>query len=1066
MNKETSRMNRSTPCNRLPRRLALIGLAAIASLSLLGASAATATAAPVIRVSMLKPDHVTPGKLMLMYVSVINVGDEPLTGNLTIKYTFPAGMTPADPLWEEDPAAGSPCTPPEQVSGQVDECVIDVTGTPLGRPLTYKTYSFVDPGASGTLTGEVEVSGGGASNSVTVPLAFETDPIVPFAVNSFDVAPMDNPALQPAQAGGVPPEVDTAFELRSETVNNFDFPNPAFILIATPESFRDVVVHVPPGFVGYPTATEQRCTAAKLQEPASTGAQVPACPRDSQIGLALVNNGNVVPVYNLVPPRGVPAMFGIFYQGVIVTLRSKLRPADNGIDIVASKNQTTVPIPRFELQLWGVPAASSHDLVRADCTEGVYGATGDLCPSAAPRVPFLRMPTSCAGSLPWSMDIDTYRHPETIHHAETTTPAPTGCELNPFDPRLTLRPSTPAAHSTSGIDAVVSMPQEFGPDGIAPADLRSAAVTLPEGMAINPAAAGGLEACTDAQLGLGVDGAARCPEAAKIGSLEVETPLLDETLQGSVYIRTQGSRDPASGEMYRLALVLHSEERGVDVKLPGSLVADPATGQLTTRFSDLPQLPFESLSMHLNAGPRAPLTTPARCGTYSTHATMTSWSGRTVSLDTPFTIQQDCDVPGFAPGFEAGVANATAGGFSPFTLRVTRDSGQPNLSRIEATLPEGELAKLAGVPVCSGSQATTGACPISSRIGKVISAVGEGSSPIYLPQPGKAPSAVYLAGPYKGAPYSVVAAVPAQSGPFDLGTVVVRSALRIDPETAQATVVSDPLPQIFGGILVTYRDVRVEVDRPEFTLNPTDCEPKQVIGTIGSSAGGSAAVSDRFQVSDCAALGFKPKLSISLAGKTRRAGNPALTAVLQMPQKGANANIARTVVSLPGSEFLAQNHIQTVCTRVQYAAGAGGGAECPKGSVYGRARAFTPLLDQPLEGPVYLRSNGGDRELPDLVASLGGQIHVDLVGYIDSNKKTGGIRTTFAKVPDAPVSKFVLKMPGGKKSLLENSTNICRGKHRAVVNMIGQNDRIANSHPRVRVKGCGGKQQRTGRQQR
>lgn len=1029
--------------NGRARRLALLLILCLAALS---GTADAATAAPVIRIDMWKPDYVTPGKGLLFDINVVNVGDEALTGNMTIKYTFPDGVTPVEPTLDGSPAPT--CT----LSGQVAECVIDVTGNPLGHSLIYQTLTSVDASATGMLTGQVEVSGGGAANAAVAPLAFDTDPIGPFAIDSFDVGMKDNPAVQPAQAGAVPSEVDTAAELRSQAIQNFGFDS--LTVVAPPESMRDTVVHVPPGFVGYPTATPQLCTSRQMQEESENASQVPNCPRDSQIGLAHVNGKDTVPVYNLVPPRGLPAMFGFYYQGLIVNLRAKLRQSDYGIDIVSNQVPSSLPIAKFEVQLWGVPAASSHDLDRGECTSFLYGATGSLCPSTAPRVPFLRMPTSCNGPLPWSIDIDTYQHPGTFHHAETSTVAPTGCELNPFDPSVTLEPSTRAAHAASGIDAVVSMPQSFGPDGIAPADLRSAAVTLPDGVVINPAAADGLEACTDAQVGLGVDGSAQCPEASKIGSLEVKTPLLEEPVVGSVYLRTQNSQDPASGEMYRLALVLHSEERGVDVKLPGSLIADPITGQLTTRFSDLPQLPFESLSMHLKAGPRAPLTTPGSCGTYDTHAVMTSWSGKTVTLDVPFTVDQDCAAPGFAPGFNAGVSNNAAGQFAPFTLRVTRDSGMPNLSRITATLPEGELAKLKGVPLCPDAQAVSGACPASSRIGKVTTAVGEGSSPIYLPQPGKSPTAVYLAGPYKSAPYSVIAAVPAQSGPFDLGTVTVRSALRIDPETVQATVASDPLPQIFGGIPVTYRDVRVEVDRPGFTLNPTDCEPTKVTGTIGSSAGGSAEVSDRFQVGDCAALGFRPKLAISLKGKAARTGHPALTAIVTYPKKGDYANIARTSVSLPGSEFLAQSHIRTSCTRVQYNAGTGGGQQCPKGSVYGRARAFSPLLDRPLEGPVYLRSNGGERQLPDLVASLGGQIHVDLVGYVDSDKKTGGLRTTFARVPDAPVSKFVLKMPAGQKSLLENSTNICRGKHRAIVRMSGQNGAVHNFRPLVRAS-CG-----------
>jgi hypothetical protein len=1050
--KETSRMNRSTSRKRLFARIALL---AIAALAVFGASAATASAAPVIRVRMLKPDHVTPGKNLGFWVNVFNAGDEPFSGNLTIRYTFPEGVAPVDPVSEENPYA-SACTPPDQVSGQVDECVAEVpSGFPIGRTLEYKTVTSVDPAATGILSGQVEVSGGGASNAVVIPLEFDTEPIGPFAVDSFDVGIERNPAVQPAQAGSVPLAVGTAGEVRSQAAANFDFPQ--FVTVSPAENMRDVIVHVPPGFVGFPTGTPQRCTAAQLQEPlVSTGAQVPNCPLDSQIGLAIVNGKDTVPVYNLVPPHGAPAEFGFFYQGLIVNLRAKLRPTDYGIDIVTSKANSSVPITKFEVALWGVPAASSHDGVRAACTEGLFGTamSGPTCPSIAPRVPFLRMPTSCSGSLPWSMDINTYVHPATFHHAETATAAPTGCDGVPFDPTVSLAPTAGSAHSASGLDVHLTVPQDTGPDGIFDADVRRAVVALPEGVGLNPAAAEGLEACGDAQLRLGVDGPAECPEASKLGTVEVDTPLLDEALDGSVYLRTQNSQDPESGQMYRLAIVLHSDERGVDVKLPGSLVVNKATGQLTTTFDELPQLPFETMRLHLKAGPRAPLTTPQACGSYGAQATLTGWNGKTVTLTPEFSIDQDCTAPGFAPGFEAGVSNPTAGGFSPFTLRVTRDSGMPNLSRITATLPEGELAKLAGVPLCGDAQATTGACPASSRIGRVITAVGEGTSPIYLPQPGKAPTAVYLAGPYKGAPYSVVAAVPAQSGPFDLGTVTVRSALRIDPETVRATVASDPLPQIFGGILVSYRDVRVDVDRPKFTLNPTDCEPMAVNGTIGSSTGSSADVSDRFQVSDCAALGFKPRLSISLKGQTRRAGHPALTAVVTYPKKGDYANIARTSVALPHSEFLAQSHIDTSCTRVQYAADGGGGAGCPKGSVYGRARAFSPLLDKPLEGPVYLRSNGGERELPDLVASLGGQIHVDLVGYVDTDPKTDGLRTTFAKVPDAPVSKFVLKMPAGKKSLLENSTNICRGSHRARVKMDGQNGRAFASKPLVRAR-CG-----------
>lgn len=1045
--KETIRMTPSA------HRIRLLLIAAVTALAALGSTvpAAAAEPEPHIRVTSLIPDHVKPGKFMLMYVNVHNDGDAPMSGNVTVRYTFPEGTTVAGLSKIDGPE------PSCAQSGQEEQCTLDASGVPAGRVMQYVIASEVASGATGVLSGSFEVSGGGAPNSVTLPFSLDTAPIGPFDVKAFDVSPTAGPGQSASQAAAHPAATTTAFEDYSAVSPTFEplssLSPTELIAVVAPELFRNLVTHVPPGFVGYPTATAAKCTSAEINTQSPEG-QFPSCPRDSQIGVALLNGKDISPVYNMVAPSGAPALFAFYYQGVVINLWPRLRPSDNGIDIVAEKVPTAAPFPKVEVTLWGTPADSSHDNLRAECTQGVVGANGELCPTLAPRTPFLRQPTSCTGPLPWSIEIDTYENPGVFHAKSTTTPGMTGCDAVPFEPKVSLAPTASTAHSTSGLDVDLNVPQESAPGGISSADVRRAAVTLPQGVSLNPAAAEGLAACSDAQLRIGLEGPAQCPEASKLGTVEVETPLLEETLGGSVYLLAQQSQDPESGQMFRLAIVLHSAERGVDVKLPGSLVVNKGTGQLTTTFAELPQLPFESMHLHLKAGPRAPLTTPPRCGAYSAKATLEGWNGKTVSLAPQFSVDQGCTPPAFAPGFQAGVVDNTAGAFSPFTLRVTRESGMPNLSRITATLPEGELAKLKGVPLCPDAQAASGACPAQSRIGSVVAGVGEGSDPLYLPQPGKSPTAVYLAGAYEGAPYSVLAAVPAQSGPFDLGTVAVRSALRIDPETVQATVASDPLPQIFGGIPVSYRDVRVAVDRPDFTLNPTDCEPMAATGTIGSAAGGSANVSDRFQVGDCAALGFKPKLSLNLRGQTRRSGHPALTAVVTYPKKGDYANIARTAVSLPHSEFLAQGHIETSCTRVQYAAAGGGGAGCPKGSVYGRARAFSPLLDEPLEGPVYLRSNGGQRQLPDLVASLDGQIHVDLVGYVDSDKKTGGLRTTFAKVPDAPVSKFVLKMPAGKKSLLENSTNICRGSHRAIVRMKGQNGRVSDSRPLVRAR-CG-----------
>jgi len=1044
-------MNRRFEIQSSRARLAafLAALAAAACLSVLS-TAPSFAAGSRVSIETVSPDFVAPGDRLFPVTSIENFGPEPLQGNLTLKYTFPDGIEPAEPSEITGHLQGFGCS----TVGQVVECTGDATGTFPGAEIRFFNMGvMVEDTASGVLTGSIELSGPAIGQTVSEPLIF-TVGSTPFGIKSLEVLPEGVGAWPVGQAGASLDELATRISVLSQA-RVLGGLSP---LTAPAESFRDVVTHVPPGMVGNPLATGARCTSPQLARILSGLQGISSCPLSSQIGtVKIYYGGDLTPLWNMVPPPGYPAAFGFIYSGVVTTLLPRIRPGDNGIDLVAERATNSVPLPRLKVTLWGIPADPSHDSLRGPCMAAYAGYNGtDLSACTllgGERLPFLRNPTSCTGApLPWSIEMDTYQNPGVFHHKDGVSPAIEGCEKVPFDPNLSLASSERSARSTSGLDVELKMPQDQGPDGLSQADLRAATVELPAGFTVNPASADGLQACSDEQLRLGQYGPSNCPDAAKIGSIELKSPLLEDSIAGSVYLRSQASKDPQSGDLFRLALELDSDRFGVHIKLPGSLVVNEKTGQLTTRFKDLPQLPFESMQLHLNNGPRAPLTVPSTCGTYKAHAELEGWNGKTASFDPSFTIDQNCSSSAFKPGFEAGVKNDGAGDFSPFVLRVTRDANQPNLSRIDATLPEGELAKLAGVPICSGAKATAGDCPAASRIGSVVAGIGEGSIPLFLPQPEKSPTSVYLAAPYKGAPYSVVAEVPAQAGPFDLGQVVVRSALRIDPESVQATVASDPLPQIFSGIPVAYRDVRIRIDRPKFTINPTDCTPTAVTGVLGSTAGDNARVSDRFQVGECAALGFKPKLTLRLKGQTRRAGHPALKAVLKMPSGGAN--IARTSVALPHSEFLAQSHINTSCTRVQYAAGKGGGAECPKGAVYGKARAFSPLLDGALEGPVYLRSNGGARELPDLVASLDGPIHVDLVGYIDVDKKTEGLRTTFARVPDAPVSKFVLKLPAGKKGLLENSTNICRGKHRAVVKMTGQNGKIHDFRPLVKAK-CG-----------
>jgi hypothetical protein len=931
---------------------------------------------------------------------------------------------------------------------------MDVTGTPLGRTLNYQTITSVDAGATGTLTGQIEVSGGGATNSVTVPLSFDAAPIGPFGINSLDVAIADNPNWQPAQAGSVPPDVATGFEILSEAQSNFDFAG--FAVVSPTESLRDAVVHVPTGMVGYPAATPALCTSAQLQQPATGGAQVPACPRDSQIGLALVNGKDFAPVYNLVAPKGAPAMFGFFYQGLIVNLKARVRPTDYGIDIVTSKAPSSVPIPKFEVQLWGVPADSSHDLVRADCTEGLYGATGNLCPSSAPRVPFLRTPTSCGGLLPWSIDLNTYQHPDLFHHADTTSPGPTGCELNPFDPTLTLTPSTLAPHAPAGVDATVAMPQDFGPNGLAPADVRRVTVTLPDGLTLNPSSADGLQACADSDLRLHREGPAVCPDASKLGTVTVNTPLLDHPVGGSVFLRSQNSDDPLSGELFRIAIEIRSDLDGIAIRLPGSIKADPNTGQLTTVFDVLPQLPFESMRLHFKTGTRAPLATPENCGTHTTQVQFVSWGDKTVNSSSSFDTT-GCKAPQFEPTLRAGVENPVAGSSSPFRVAFGRTDDDKEFGSVSIDTPKGLLGRIKDADQCASAVAETGDCPAGSLIGHATVGAGVGSNPFFLDT-----GRVYLTGPYKGAPYGLAVVVDAVAGPFDLGRVVVRSAIHVDPTTAQLTVVSDRFPMILKGVPLRIRSVRVAIDKPGFVINPTNCAEKTVAATVQSTTGATADVSSRFQVGDCTRLAFTPRLGLRLTGRkqTRTGKHPGVKAVVR--QAKGQANIGRAAVTLPPALALDPANARALC---EYEDGTKPDLEnhCPKGSIVGRARAKTPLLKRPLVGDVYfvknvrIDKNTGNkiRTLPMLIVALRGEIAINLKGTSNVDR-AGRLINTFASVPDAPVTRFNLNIKGGSNGILvvtdsaRGHLNICTRRQTANVRMAGQNTKRANF--RVRVK--------------
>lgn len=800
-------------------------------------------------------------------------------------------------------------------------------------------------------------------------------------------------------------------------------------------AIEDFALRLPPGLSGNPTDIP-RCSIAQMWQ------LLGGCPVDSQVGIAELSffeNGfaNPRPLFNVEPGPNMVARVGFYATVKPIFIDIAVDPTDRYRVIARVEGaDSTVFLEGAKTTIWGVPADPSHDELRRTQFEATIcpGASaclvgGKRASSLAPT-PFLNNPSACE-EQPLDVAVTSYQLPGQIFTGHGELPPTTDCDKVPFDPSLQVAPNNHRAGAPTGLRAVMEVPQTNAVNVPASSPVKEAVVTLPEGMTISAGAADGLEACSASQVGFEEDVESDCPEAAKLGIATFLSPALPRAMHGAVYQRT-----PEPGHLFQIWLV--SDEFGVHLKLPAEIQADQQTGQLTTVFHETPQLPVEKIELELKGGARAPLTNPDDCGTYATNYELTPWSGNPpVAGQSQMTIDEGCgSAGGFSPKLSAGVSNPVAGAYSPLVVQLTREDGEENLGSFDLTLPPGQLAKLKGIPLCGDASASTGACPDASQIGSVTVATGAGSQPLWLPQPGKAATAVYLAGPYKEAPYSVVTKVPAQAGPFDLGTVAVRSGLYVDPETAQVTVKTDPLPKILEGVPVLYRTVHVSIDRDQFALAPTNCKEMSVDASVASAQGSLAHPSDRFQVGECGALKFGPGLKLRLQGGTRRGQYPALTATLKTHE--GEANIRRASVALPHSEFLAQEHINTICTRVQFSE-----EKCPKGSIYGRATAKTPLLDKPLQGSVYLRSS--NNPLPDLVVALRGQIDINLVGRIDS--VNGGIRTTFNGVPDAPVTKFVLRMRGGTKSLIVNSTDICQAKHRATVQMNGQNGKGLNSHP-------------------
>jgi hypothetical protein len=916
-----------------------------------------------------------------------------------------------------------------------------------------------------------------------------------FGLSEVDVSFTDSEGSPVTQAGAHPFAMTTSFEVNSTEVEGIQKVDGAL---------RDLKVTLPPGFAGNPTAVPTCETVEFLDKSCPAASALGTLEVRAAAGLGIIAEENV-PVYNLLPAPGVAQKQGFIIQDVPVTVNATVSPAPP-YNVIASLSNTSQVLEVFssELTLWGVPADPDHDALRGPCLNH-DGTSNGKCSAGVEAKPFITLPRSCAGPLAtrfeatswWSGDPESPGPPVSFKDT-ATSPAMDGCASLGLAASISAAPTTRAAQSATGLDfgLTVTDPGLTSPTGTAGSDIRETVVTLPEGMSINPSQAEGLEVCSEDQLGresAGSEPGEGCPQASKVGSIEVETPLLENrTLHGDLFV-AEPYANPF-GSLIAVYVTIREPRLGIFVSQALEVEPDPETGRLTTTASEMPQLPFSRFRLRFRQGARAPLISPPGCGRFRTEALLRPSAGGPPSepgssfelISGPNGAPCPSGAAPFAPGFEAGTLNNFAGSYSPFAMRITRADGMQDLSNFSAVLPPGVLGKIAGVPWCpeagiaqarsrtgergGGRELADPSCPAASAIGRTLAGAGVGSALTYVG------GSLYLAGPYKGAPLSVVSITPAVAGPFDAGAVVVRVGLNLNPVSGAVEAdgaASDEIPHILQGIPLSLRDLHIYTDRPAFTLNATSCEEASTFATLW----GAGTVLDpaapfpvgraaRYQAAGCGALGFEPRLGVKLKGKTRRGGFPALRAHYR-PRAG-DANLRRLALTFPSSAFVEQGHFRTICTRVQFAAGPGHGALCPAGSVYGRARVWTPLLDGPLSGPVILRSS--DNNLPDAVFVLRGPasapVKIEVAVRIDSVK--GRLRATVQSAPDAPVSRAIVDMRGGQKGLFVNSRNLCRKakRNRARVNLRGQNGKLSRMRPVVRAVGCqkGKKEKRRARQ--
>jgi hypothetical protein len=1048
-------------------RAALATLAVLVVVGWMTPVAMAATPRPVWKIDAVANTTVAPGTATTMFVEVRNVGDAALDSSVApirMIGTLPAGLSLLSVSSDWDCSNVTPPTFTCVFTGQIPP--IDPGNSALDSIKAFEIQ--LDVGSTtGVLTSEFEVKGGGATAAVGAAPMTVTSAEPEFGIAAFDASVTDAAGTPFSQAGGHPFAASTSIDFNT-------YRDPIFFRgsLRPVEGVKDVTVDLPPGFFGDPSGVAQ-CTLAQLSV-AINITVMQQCAASSQVGVLYVRQNGFqlstgpIPVFNMVPPPNAPARLGFNFLGAVVTLDVTVRTgSDYGLTAHLRNVSEGLALAGSTLTLWGVPADPVHNRDRA-CPGRPPAAAGNgpLCPSSAPLKAFLRNPTSCPDpgvGLPTTLSIDSWVDPGDVKqmtifsHRPLGYPFPqdrwgeqlgtTGCAAVPFDPTFEATPALTAAGRPTGYTFDLTLPQTDDPEAIGQSDLRKTVVTMPLGVHFSTSATAGLTACSPAQIQLHNDAEPSCPEASTLGTVTITTPALPDPLIGSIYLASQND-NPFNT---LIAIYVVARGSGVLIKQAGKVELDLFTGQVTTTVDDTPQAPFSSLHLEFKDGDRAPLVNPTACGTYTTHAQLTSWSGKVVELDSPFTVTKDghgqpCPGRKFSPGFTAGTESNIAGTSSPFHVRLTRDDDDEDIAGLRLHVPGGLLGRIADVSqLCGNADASAGRCPESSRIASVTAGAGAGPTPFYITD-GRA----YLTGPYKGAPFGLSIVVPAKAGPFDLGSVIVRAAIQVDKHTAEIDILSDPLPILLQGVTLGVRDIRVATDRPGFWLNPTNCAEKRITATITSASGQSVQIPDRFQAVECRGLPVRPRmrLEVGSVGHTARNATSPLTTTLTIPR--GNANLRSVALSLPTTINARLPVINRACTRAQFEAHNCDGARA------GSATAITPVLKDPLRGNVYFVKNG--HPLPDLFIALRGQVDFDLIGRtsIPNGKR---LATTFDAVPDVPVTSFKLQLVSGRQGPVGAATNLCsrRGRTaRAQLDYVGQNGRARHVEQRLIIRGCGG----------